>query len=742
MITFDCLRLAAFGLILFSISSAALASGKVESVIEGDNLILQDNNVRLVINKNNFTLQQITDLVGHSNYVKIPGDDIFQIRMGDNPLVSTALSGQNFVKYKYRKINSTQAPGWELQFIDAPVQSGGTLSATVTITLDPKTSLYKWGLSIDNKSSTPLLEMQFPLLRELASDRPGSEKTDYVAVPAYSGVKYMSPRNTGIAGPGYTEVPSSGMSVQLMGYCDGQGGTLYLASYDSKYYHKNFTCWPMESKTAFYMCITHFAEKSAINSRWTLPYPIICGPIRGDWYDAAKLYRSWTTTLPKVKSLAVRTDIPGWFKNLSVWFQGATWAHDEDKLLAYADDMIDLRKKLGEPFGFHWYIWQKYSRHDYRYPDYLPAPPGFIKAARKMQEAGIYVMPYINIQLCDTSLPFWTEEKASEYARLAPTGKPYFEYGAGGPESPMVPMCVVNDYWQNKIMGIATHVVSDYSVDAIYWDEYTMAPYACYATKHKHPWSGGTYDRDAVDSVLRKTLVLKKNIVITGEGLLEVYIDKIHGQLNGHADMRADSLPIFQTVDADRTTEFGVWVNSGEINSMDIFNSKLAFNLVRGRQLAWYDRDLIRLNDPDMVEQIELLKKYSAARHSNLDFLYSGEFLRTPDLSRLSKAKRTWDIWPGTRKIDYDLPVVLAECYRSFKGDIGIVLANHTDTEQTISIPWNQKDWGIKIGTGITRTDWVSSKWSAPVTSKLTKMLNVTVPARSPAVIKIALRKN
>lgn len=729
------------GLMFLLTASITYASGKAESIVIGDNLVLRDSKVQLSINKDNFTLQQITDLVGKTNYVKESGGDIFGISMGDNPDVAKGFSGSNFSKRTYRKTGTAQAPGWELGFIDAPVQGGGTISATVTITLDPKTSLFTWGLSIDNKSATPLLETQFPVLHGLASDLPGSDKTDYIAVPAYSGVKYMSPRTTGVAGPGYTEVPSSGMSVQVLSYCNGQGGALYLASYDPKYYHKSFTCWTTGSKTSFYMSITHYAEKTAINSTWTLPYPVVCGPIRGDWYDAAKRYRAWTSTLPQMKSLAVRKDVPDWFKNLSVWIIGASWSHDEDNLMAFADDLVDLRKKLGEPFGIHWYIWQKYAQHDYRYPDYLPAPVGFKKAVKRVQAAGIRVMPYINIQLCDTTLPIWTEEKASDYARQKPSGKPYFEYGAGGSESPMVPMCVVNDYWQNKLVGIAKQVVTDYNVDAIYWDQVNFYPCVCYATNHKHQWRGGTYDHDGVASILDKTLALKKSFVTTGEGLQEVYIGKCTGQLNAHADMRADSLPIFQSVHAGRTTEIGVYVHSGEVNSVDVFNSKLAFNLVRGRQLGWFNTDLFHLNKPEMSQQLELVKKYSAARRSGLDFLYSGEFLRTPDLSALPKVKRRWNIWPGTEQVDYDLPVVLAECYRSAKGEIGIVLANHTDTAQTITIPWNTKDWGIKQGTNITRTDWTTSKWSPAIATKLSSNLRITVPPRSPAIIKLAVRK-
>ncbi len=730
-----------FVIILMLAASLAMASDKVEAVVEGNELILRNQHVQLSINKANFTLQQITERVAKTSYVKEPGGDLLRIKMGNDPQVVSELSGKSFSRYSYKKIISTKAPGWELHFHDAPVQGGGTLSAVVTVTLDPTTSLFTWGLSIENKSSTALMETQFPYLSGLASDRAGSEKTDYLAVPAYSGVKYVSPRTHGIAGPGYTEVPSSGMSVQLLSYCDGQGGTLYFAAHDPKYYHKAFTCWSSPSKDSFFMSVTHYAEKSAKNTTWTLPYPVVCGPIQGDWYDAAKRYRAWTSTLPQMKSLAVRKDIPSWFKNLSVWIIGATWSDSEAKFDEFADDLVDLRQKLGEPIGIHWYIWQKYNQHDYRYPDYLPARPGFKEAVQKVQKAGVYVMPYINIQLCDTTLPIWTEEKASESARLNPAGKPYMEYGAGGAASPMAPMCVCNDYWQKKMLGIAKQVVTDYNVDAIYWDQVNFYPAICYATNHKHLWQGGTYDHDGVANILDQTLKMKKDMVTTGEGLQEVYIGKCTGQLNAHADMKPDSLPIFQSVHAGRTTEIGVYVHSGNDTNIDTFNSKLAFNLVRGRQLGWFNTDYFHLNRPEMAQQLGLVKSYSAARKANLGFLCSGEMLRTPDLSMLPKIKRRWVIWPGPDTIDYDLPVVLAECYRSAKCEIGIVLANHTDTDQTISIPWNQKDWGIKTGADVTRTDWVNGIWSAAVTSKLTSRLSITVPARSPAVIKIAVGK-
>ena len=272
---------------------------------------------------------------------------------------------------------------------------------------------------MNNRTSLKLYQLNFPIMRGLASNVPNSENTDYMAVPVYSGRKIKSPRTKRCANQGLNDYPSAGSSLQMLAYVDGQGGGLYLASYDPKGYRKTFIANPMASKQSFYWHLCHYGDSNR-SGTWMLPYSIICGPFQGDWYDAAKIYRKqfaskvWTP-------LYKRKDIAPWFRDLSVWFQGNDWKKDS-RMEKFTNRLVTLRNLLGENYGFHWYIWQKYIAHDYKYPDYFPARPGFKEAVKKAQANGIHVMPYTNMHLFGKDTTQWEAWKGAEMAIRDPDG--------------------------------------------------------------------------------------------------------------------------------------------------------------------------------------------------------------------------------------------------------------------------------------------------------------------------------
>lgn len=730
---------------------AGAASRAVEIEDAHGAIIIRNTCARLELNRSDFALKQIRDLVRGADYVAEPGGSLFLIALWDpkhpgNELkvpnwfstrLDTVLDAKKATSFKYsQKIKNGKAV-LTLKYLGIPAGlETGRVDVTVTIGLADGSGLFEWGISMANASGLQLYEVYFPVLEGLASSVPGSEKTDYVAVPRYSGVKRMAPRSTNIAGQGEQDYPNPGMSVQLLSYCDGQGGTLYFACHDPAAYRKTFSCQPCPSKRAFRWYVNHYADQPGLG-KWTLPYPVFCGPMQGDWYDAAKLYKTrfadhaW-------KPLSQRTDIAPWFRDLSVWFQGSDWDANS-KLEGFSDRLVKLRAALGEDYGFHWYLWQKYIQHDYRYPDYFPARPGFTEAVAKAERAGVHVMPYTNMHLFDPNLPMWKEGQAEASVTRDISGA--VSHGGGCGE--MVPMCLGTAYWQNKVVDIERQLLRDYQVDALYLDELYSFPTFCYATNHGHPGHGGTYCAAGSREILTRLRALKewggKPPVITGENLGEAYIDGCDGLINGHSDMKPDTLPIFQAVHSNHTTEIGVFLNQSEIYDMDIFMARVGFNLVRGRQLGWFNFDQFDITKPEFSKQLGKLRAFCQARRAAQEFLFFGELLRTPDLSALPTAVRRWEIWADySEKINYTLPVVLAECYRAPNGDIGLVLVNHTAQEQSISIPWNFKDWGFKLGESVVRQDCRDAKWTAGTPSKLGQSVAVSVPAYSPLIIRIS----
>jgi hypothetical protein len=224
--------------------------------------------------------------------------------------------------------------------------------------------------------------------------------------------------------------------------------------------------------------------------------------------------------------------------------------------------------------------------------------------------------------------------------------------------------------------------------------------------------------------------------VIVGENTSEAFIKYCDGLLNAHSDMRPDSLPIFHTVHSNHTTEIGTLVVGTESHDLDIFLSKLGFNLVRGRQLGWLNI-YFEMITPEFNKQLVKLREFCNVRRAGQEFLFFGELLRTPAIASLPKVERRWVVGPSFEKVSYALPVVLGECYRAPNGDIGLILVNHTDKTHTAKIPWNAKDWGIAVGTKISRQDYGNGQWSKPISQAMTGDLTVTVPAYTPMIVKI-----
>ncbi len=727
--------------VLGALLSVLTGSAAVQLDSDGDSLILENDGVRLDLNASTLTLKQLCDRTLHRDYIAMPGSELFYLSgliEGEAPPVWYAMPvgipvrQRDFLERKAEKFEQDGRKGWKLQFSGNPKVD---MVVTVTVTLAPDSPLFEWRIAVENHSEIPLQAVSFPLIGGIGSSASGSEKTDYLALPVLSGRRCPAPRKKSIAGSGMCDYPGGGMTLQCMTYCDGAGGSLYYATHDGAAYRKTFETVAAEDGRSFGMRVIHYPEIPAAQGQWELPYPVLCGPIAGDWYDAAKIYRHWAITQPRwTRSLAERTDIPEWFRNLPVWFQGNEWSASPEALAKFADRVVALRKALGYDCGFHWYLWQKYLKHDYAYPDYLPARPGFADAAAKVQAAGVRVMPYLNIHLCETALPVWASVKAA--AKINSQGQLYRSYGVGGsvPKAldtsgpvdvfrgdetvgrDMVPMCTGELVWQNLMVGIAKQVVDDYHVDGIYYDETYVFPGLCYAKNHRHPWIGGTYHTDGIDEIHKRTAALRPGQLLTsGENLGEAYIDQCMALFNGHSDIRADSLPIFQTVFSDRTTEIGVFTSAEELSDPERFVAKLSFGLLRGRQLGWLysDQNALALSTPEYAVQLDLLRHYCDVRLAGLPWLYEGEMLRAPDLSALPVVTRRWLVWPA-EKTEFTFPVVNAAVYRAPDGSLGIILANLTDETQSVEFPWNFKDWGIQPGRSLIRSEYRHSQWSGP----------------------------
>ncbi|HKB14665.1 MAG TPA: DUF6259 domain-containing protein, partial [Planctomycetota bacterium] len=147
----------------------------------------------------------------------------------------------------------------------------------------------------------------------------------YLVVPA-TGRLIRNPHSTLAPNPtgtgGYGLPITNWEPFQLFPYYTADGRGVYYATEDGEATYSKFTNLygygnRYEVQTAYY---AENASLSTVGTTYATPYPIDVGVFNGDWYDAARIYRSWaqTQTILEKGKLIDRTDVPQWWKELTL----------------------------------------------------------------------------------------------------------------------------------------------------------------------------------------------------------------------------------------------------------------------------------------------------------------------------------------------------------------------------------------------------------------------------------------
>ncbi|MGN0873156.1 MAG: DUF6259 domain-containing protein [Victivallales bacterium] len=733
-------------------------------VAEKENeLILQNDKVAISFNKKDFTLRQIRDRERKADFIQAPNGKLFTIALWDpknpdrkimnHPRFSTdfessmAIDGSSAKEYRHTVSEDKKGRTiLRLNYLGNTFKGlRGTVDVTVTVALGDEDGVAEWRISMDNRTKHQLYEVRFPRIEGIGSKIAGSNLTDYLILPVDSSEKISYPR----VNAGLKYFYPNCMSMQLTGYCDGKGGTLYYAAHDPDAYRKEYIAQRAPDKKSF-MTEFRFAADQPGFGKWEIPYPTMIGVLSGDWYDAAKYYRAHFAD-KTWKTFAQRDDVAPWFRDLGVWVHGGA-AHWDKKVVSSEKEMdelvarlLKLRGILGEDFGFHWYVWHKHITFDQFYPDYLPARPDFLPAVTKLEAAGVHCMPYVNSHYFDRNLPEWhdgLQVRESVIKDIVPGRHDLKIYN-------MVTMCHGTEFWRNRISRVQRELLHFYPVSAVYMDEIAAMPELCYAVNHDHKGHGGNFyaagQRNFLGRIRKAAEWNRRRPVITGEGMTETHIGYIDGSISGHVDMNPNALPMFQAVHSDRIAAIGLRMTMDEIKDMDRFMAKIGRSLTRGKQLGWFETfmlsDSYDLTLPEARPAMEKLKECTALRRAGQEFLFFGELLRPPQLT-VPYSEIGWDkhipFTKPKKKVVEKVPEVYAECYVSPQGNIGIVLANRTAKEQKISIPWNSKDWKFKTGDSVVRTDYRQGKWEKAREITLGRKIDVVLPPYTPVLVKLA----
>lgn len=406
---------------------------------------------------------------------------------------------------------------------------------------------------------------------------------------------------------------------------------------------------------------------------------------KGDWYDAAIIYRDWVRDqakwYPKMGAQG-RPDIPLWMKENCVFLMMSTdprWLTPNRRVATPLNRMsektAEFRDATGVPGLVHWYLWHQNS-YDNDYPHFFPAKEGFAEEVLKLQKRGDFrAMPYTNGQLWDTrdrgmeDWKFTREGRAGAVKRedgslilqtfvLPTSGKE-----EDGSSCVHVSMCPASQVWQDKVRENVLTAMNQYNTQGVYIDMVgSVAPRVCFDASHNHDAGGGhwwmtegywkMFQRIREDmrkevsdfplspeqkEILKRDPDHLKNRIITTECNSEIYASVIDGMLVWHWQ-GPNQIPAFCVVYG------GVVPLCGRCSTGDALSVKMRVceALTFGEQIGWFDANV--MDDP---EKFPFIRNAIRLRYQIREYFYRGEMARPPKwLDPMPTTSADW-LWGG-----------------------------------------------------------------------------------------------
>ena len=322
--------------------------------------------------------------------------------------------------------------------------------------------------------------------------------------------------------------------------------------------------------------------------------------LRGDWFDAARIYRDWVRKealwFPKLGDNG-RTDTPQWMKELSVW---ALMPGDAK---AVVPAVKKFQEYMGIPVGIHWYQWHKIP-FDNDYPHYFPVKEGFAEGVAELKKSNVYVMPYINGRLWDThdrEAEDWQFTKtalpgATKDEKGAPRTETYRSLEKDGKKVALAAMCPTTKIWQDKVAEIIDRLFNEFGVNGVYVDQVAAAtPQLCFDASHGHPLGGGSWWNEGYWKMFdRIRAEMPKDRMLTTECNADPFTRWFDGFLSWHWQSN-EQVPAFSAVYGGAIQMFGRAYKGGETKELAL-RMKAGQQLCFGEQIGWINPNVINAN--------------------------------------------------------------------------------------------------------------------------------------------------
>ena len=385
----------------------------------------------------------------------------------------------------------------------------------------------------------------------------------------------------------------------------------------------------------------------------------------GQWYEAGQIYRRflekeaswWLADLP-------RASTPQWFRDNALWIR--LISKDKNKLDREVQELKYLRQYLDMPFCVHWYEWNDTSEYGWPHFRAKDFTPGVLK---ELQQAGIYVLPYVDDRLWNTQDgPNHSDWKYSseglKYAVKNRDGSINSEnYGK---YMNYTIMCPAARGWQDVLVSLTTKMARD-GFSGLYHDQVgTGKPHLCYDTSHGHKLNDSSVWLEQgywpifarIFSILHKEY---PDFCHTTEENAEPYMKQFDGFLAARWT-EPEQIPLYQSLYAGRVQFVGRLYNCIAPGDAQSFFCKVAQQLVNAEQIGWFQP--VELSRAD--KRRLFVKKAIHLRKALLPWFNQGTMQRPIDFGGTMKMADS--IWGGYARQKVRLPVIASSAWRGGNG--------------------------------------------------------------------------
>ncbi len=562
-------------------------------------------------------------------------------------------------------------------------------SAWLGSVLDQRDSAIKWNLRVENRTTNwSVWRVVFPQLA--IADLGTNAAVLFPRGPGevQRGVWQRAFRYRG-------DYPGGWCAMQLMAaYRDGEKPTgLYVGVHDPFGGTKNLD---LKSEPEAHRARLAFdipaADMDRAGNDFTLRGQAVWILLRGDWFDAAMIYKTWAQRearwWPQLGKEG-RNDTPQWMRELNAWALSGGAPSD------CVTNVERFQEFLGVPVGFHWYNWHQIP-FDNDYPHYFPAKTNFAQGVRELKAGSVFVMPYINGRLWDSKDRGAEDFEFTRMALAAATkqadGKPFLEsYGSketNGEPVRLAAMCPTTSLWQQRVSNIVLRLLTESGTSAVYIDQVAAAaPTLCMDAAHGHPLGGGHWWNEGYWKMLEAIRrAMPRDAMLTTECNGEPFIRWFDGYLTWHWQ-HDGQVPVFPAVYGGAIQMFGRAYRGGATKGIAL-RMKAGQQLVFGEQIGWIGPEVARDKEGDFFRRVV------EVRHEFRRYFHAGEMARPPKLvGDMPKVKADWQ-WSGEWPVTTD--AVLAGAWRLPKEKrLVLLFANVSEEPVAATLRFDAKRYGI-----------------------------------------------